>query len=161
MLVPSFSYYMRAIIRPMQRIIDAHGLLHYCYTNDIGLQFYFLISEWMASNRLKLNPSKSEFLLAHSHPASPSTWLQYLRTWWYWSPTSWHHRNLGVHFGSCIDIWRFIRVSSFEAVSINCVGLNPFANSFRAQPPSSWSTSSLSPGLTTTSAYWRVYRRVR
>ena len=53
----------------------------------------------MASNRLKLNPCKSEFLLV-----SPSTWLQYLRTWWYWSPTSWHHRNLGVHFDSCITM---------------------------------------------------------
>jgi len=74
--------------------VSLHGLLHYCYTNDV--QLYFFISEWMASNRLKLNPSKSEFLLV-----SPSIWLQYLRTWWYWSPTSWHHRSLGVHFDSC------------------------------------------------------------
>ena len=41
-------------------IIDVHGLLRHCYTNDT--QLYFFISEWMASNRLKLNPSKSEFL---------------------------------------------------------------------------------------------------
>src|SRR6218665_174320 len=46
-------------IRPMQIIIDVHGL-HHCYTNDT--QLYFFISEWMASNRLQLNPSKYEFL---------------------------------------------------------------------------------------------------
>src|SRR6218665_2673485 len=48
-----------------------------------------------------------------------------------------------------------------ESVSANCVGLKPSANSFRPQPPSSSSTTaSLSLGLTTTAAYWRVYRRV-
>src|SRR6218665_1701886 len=45
-----------------------------------------------------------------------------------------------------------------ESVSANCVGLKPSANSFRPQPPSSSSTTaSLSSGLTTTTAYWRVY----
>src|SRR6218665_1150863 len=53
---PILSYY----IQPTQRTIDVHGLLHHCYTNDT--QDYFFISEWMASNRLKLSPSKSEFL---------------------------------------------------------------------------------------------------
>jgi len=40
--------------------------------------------------------------MVHHPPASPSTWLQHLRSSWYWSPTSWHHRNLGVHFDSCM-----------------------------------------------------------
>jgi len=36
-------------------------------------------------------------------------------------------------------LWRFMWVNSFETVSINCVGLKPSANSFKPQPPSSWS----------------------
>src|SRR6218665_3197832 len=50
----------------MQTIIDVHGLLRHCYTNDT--QLYFFISEWMSSNRLKLNPSKSEFLYGSPPP---------------------------------------------------------------------------------------------
>jgi len=49
-------------IRQMQRIIDVHGLLHHCHTNETQIKAYFFISEWNASNRLKLNRSKSEFL---------------------------------------------------------------------------------------------------
>src|ERR1043165_7721465 len=63
----------------MERIIEIHGLHHHCYADDT--QFYFFceppytaelkqrvllciehISEWMTSNRLKLNPTKSEFI---------------------------------------------------------------------------------------------------
>src|SRR6218665_4003562 len=58
-------------LRPMQRIIDhVHGLFHHCYTNDKLTQLCFFISEWMASNRLKLNPSKSEFLERQRHKKS-------------------------------------------------------------------------------------------
>jgi len=32
------------------------------------------------------------------------TTVGYLRTWWYWSPPSWHHRNFGVHFDSCMTM---------------------------------------------------------
>src|SRR6218665_1966402 len=52
-------------------------------------------------------------------------------------------------------------VNSFESVSVNCVGLKSSANSFRPQLPSfSSTTASLSSGLSTTTAYWRVYRHV-
>src|SRR6218665_1137489 len=57
-------------------------------------------------------------------------------------------------------VWRFMRVNSFEAVSINCFGLKQSVNSFRPQPPSYSSAASWSPGLTTATGYWRVYRRV-
>jgi len=63
----------------LERIIETHGLLHHCYADDMQLylfcdpsqtselkQIVLLciehVSEWMSSNRLKLNPSKSEFL---------------------------------------------------------------------------------------------------
>ena len=63
----------------MGLIIKAHGLLHHCYADDTQLylcgrpvecagmksrvlQCIDSISVWMSSNRLKLNPSKSEFL---------------------------------------------------------------------------------------------------
>src|SRR6218665_1426175 len=46
----------------------------------------------------------------------------------------------------------------FEVVFINCVGSKPSVDSFRPQSPLSWSTASLSPGLTTATAYWRVCR---
>lgn len=42
-------------------------------------------------------------------------------------------------------------------VSTNCVVLRPSTNSFQLQPPSSWSTASLSPGLTTATAYYHRY----
>src|SRR6218665_1585410 len=52
-----------------------------------------------------------------------------------------------------------MRVNSFESVSVNCVGLKPSENSFRPQLPSSSSiAASLSSGLTTTTAFWQVYR---
>jgi len=75
----------------MLRIIDVglHGLLHYCFANDTQLNFF--ISEWMASNRLKLIFIQVWVSMVHHHPASTPTWLQCLRTWWYWSPTSRHH----------------------------------------------------------------------
>ena len=60
-------------------IIRVHGLLHHCYADDIKLYFFCKpseaavlkarvirrisdIADWMSSNRLKLNPAKSELL---------------------------------------------------------------------------------------------------
>jgi len=66
------------------------------------IQLVFFISEWMASNRLKLNPSKFEFLwcttlrrhrlLDYSTFALGIPEVRPAET----------HRNLGVHFDSCI-----------------------------------------------------------
>jgi len=53
-------------------------------------------SEWRPTDSSSIPPSLSFYCVA------VYTWLQYLRTWWYWSPTSWDYRNLGVHFDSCI-----------------------------------------------------------
>ena len=61
-------------------IMHAHGLLHHCYADDTHLYFFCKpsdadalkdwiikcigdVAEWMASNRLKLNPAKSEFFM--------------------------------------------------------------------------------------------------
>jgi len=61
------------------RVIEAHGLLHHCYADDTQLYFQCRradsgllknrvirciaeLTDWMAQNRVKLNPSKSEFL---------------------------------------------------------------------------------------------------
>jgi len=110
----------------------------------------------MASNRLKLNPAKSEFLwcttlrrhrlLDYSIFALGDT----VR-----SPTSWRRPQPWCPLWQPMTIARFMWVNSFEA-DINCVGLKPSANSFRPQPPLSWSTASLSPGLTTGTGYLRV-----
>ena len=60
-------------------IIPVHGLLHHCYADDTQFHFFCKpseaavlkvrvircisdIAEWMSSNRLKLNPAKSEIL---------------------------------------------------------------------------------------------------
>ena len=65
----------------LENIIACHGLTSYCYANDCQVYFYCKpneiddlgqrmvtciqeISEWMSSNRLKLNPTKTEFLWA-------------------------------------------------------------------------------------------------
>src|SRR6218665_759183 len=108
----------------------------------------------MSSNRLKQNPSKSEFLwcttLRRRHLLEGSTFAladaEVL-------PAD-VIRNLGVYFDSCLT-----RTAHwFEVVFINCVESKPSVNSFRPQSPLSWSTASLPPGLTTATAYWRVCR---
>src|SRR6218665_2009251 len=115
------------------------------------------VSEWMSSNRLKLNPSKSEFLrcttLRRRHLLDGSNFAladaEVL-------PAD-VIRNLGVYFDSCLT--RTTHVSQLvRSCFINCVGSKPSVNSFRPQPPLSWSTASLSPGLTTATVYWRVCR---
>src|SRR6218665_3150272 len=131
----------------VERIIEAQGLLHHCYTDDTKL--YFFISEWMVSTRLKLNPSKSAFL-----------WCTTLRCRCLLDDSTFTFgdtdirpddtiRNLGVHFDSCMT--RLVHVSQLVR---GCFypRLKPFANSFRPQPPS-WSRASLSPWSTTVTAY--------
>src|SRR6218665_1429080 len=66
--------------------------------------------------------------------------------------------------GNCILLYSSIYIAPLngrgptQVVFINCVGSKPSVNSFRPQSPLSWSTASLSPGLTTATAYWRVCR---
>jgi len=135
-----------------------HGLLlHHCYTND--KQLYFFISEWMASNRLKLNPSKSEFQWYTT--LRRRRLLDYSYTYTFaLGDTEVRPADTLVSTLTAVWLWRLMWVNSFEAVSTNCVGLKPSANSILPQPPSSWSTASLSPGLTTATACWWVYRRI-
>ena len=80
----------------LERIIETHGLLHHCYADDMQLYFFCdpsqtselkqrvllcieHVSEWMSSNRLKLNPSKPEFLSLttprHCHLLDGSTFV--------------------------------------------------------------------------------------
>jgi len=56
-------------------------------------------SGWRPTDSISIHPSLSFYGASPSGVAVYLT-IQYLRIWWYWSPTSWHHRNLGVHFGS-------------------------------------------------------------
>src|SRR6218665_4009034 len=133
----------------LERIIETHGLLHHCYADDTQLYFFCdpsqtsklkqrvllcieHISEWMSSNCLKLNPSKSEFLgcttLRLRHLLDGSTFAladaEVL-------PAD-VIRNLGVYFDSCLT--RTAHVSQL-VVFINCVGSKPSVNSFRPQSP--------------------------
>ena len=65
----------------LEHIINSHGLLSYCYTDDRQLSFFCNpgepeslksrvincvddVSNWMSSNRLKVNPTKTDFLWA-------------------------------------------------------------------------------------------------
>ena len=65
----------------LQHIINAHGLLSYCYADDSQLSFFCNPSEtesltsrviscfddvfnWISSNRLKVNPTEPEFMWA-------------------------------------------------------------------------------------------------
>ena len=105
----------------VEKIIQAHGLLHHCYADDTQLYFFCKpsqsaelkhrvtlcisgISEWMSSNRLKLNPSKTEFMwcttLRRRHQLDDSIFavggseVQPAHT----------IRNLGVQLDSCLTM---------------------------------------------------------
>ena len=68
----------------LESIILGHGLTSYSYADDCQIVFFCnpgedqqlsltvaaciaKVSEWMSSNRLKLNPTKTEFLWAATH----------------------------------------------------------------------------------------------
>jgi len=61
-------------------------------------------SEWRSNDSSSTYPSLSFYWCTTLQCRRLLDYSRLPSAWWYWSQTSWHHRNLGVRFDSCITM---------------------------------------------------------